>query len=179
MRVGKQGVGMNFPKWAVLMAATFSAAAAPLWAAQRNPDAADTAAQTAPRQASSTTVGATSGSETDDTAALIAQANANAAANAKAEAAASVVKEPSAAALKRALQYGFHAEVYDGKTLFCRDDAVLGTRIPSKRCMDYENFEDYGRMLQIARDLMRDKNQCQGGAATKTKGLGGICGGLE
>jgi hypothetical protein len=45
--------------------------------------------------------------------------------------------------------------------------------------MDSDDFEDYGRMLQLARDLMRDKNQCQGGLATKATGLGGICGGLE
>ena len=174
---------MNFPKWAVLtIATTFAAAAVPVLAAQQNPDSTPTAAQTAIKPAASATASATPAGEADDTAALIARANAAAAANAKAETAAPaslVKKEPSAAASKKAREYGFHAEVYDGKTMFCRDDATLGTRIASKRCMDYEDFEDYGRMLQIARELMRDKNQCQGGAATKAKGLGGVCGGLE
>jgi hypothetical protein len=165
---------MNFPKWAVLtMAAMFAAAAAPAFAlaAQQNPDSAATPAPTAAKPPAPTAASATA-AETDDTAALIAQANATAAANAKAEAAsaAPVVKEPSAEARKKAREYGFHAEIYDGKTMFCRDDATLGTRIGSKRCMNSEDFEDYGRMLQIARDTMKAKNQCQGG---------GLCGGLQ
>ena len=150
-----------------------AAAAAPVLAAQQSPDPAPTAAaQAATKPAASATASATPASETDDTAALIAQANATAAANAKAEvaSAAPVVKEPSAEARKKAREYGFHAEIYDGKTMFCRDDATLGTRIGSKRCMNSEDFEDYGRMLQIARDTMKAKSQCQGGS---------ICGGLQ
>jgi hypothetical protein len=149
------------------------AAATPVLAAQQSPDPAPTAAQTAPKPAASATVSAVPASDTDDAAVLIAQANATAAANASAQTAPAVTaakKEPSAAARKKAREYGFHAEVYDGKTMFCRDDATLGTRIESKRCMNSEDFEDYGRMLQIARDTMKSKNQCQGGS---------LCGGLQ
>jgi hypothetical protein len=146
------------------------AAAAPVLAAQHNPDSTATAAPTAATTPAPTAASAAPASEADDTAALIAQANAAAAANAKAEAAppAAVAKqEPSAAARKKAREYGFHAEIYDGKTMFCRDDPTLGTRIASKRCMDSEDFEDYGRMLKLARDLMKNKSGCNGG---------GVCG---
>jgi hypothetical protein len=157
----------------IVLVLAAAAAAAPVLAGQQNPDSTPTSTQTAIKPTASATASATPASETDDSAALIAQANATAAANAKAEAASAapaVMKEPSAAARKKAREYGFHAEIYDGKTMFCRDDATLGTRIPAKRCMDSADFEDYGRMLQIARDMMKAKNQCQGG---------GICGGLQ
>jgi hypothetical protein len=115
--------------------------------------------------------------EAEETAALIAKANAAAAANAKLAAtgvAAPATKEmPSPQAQKKAREYGFHAEVYNGKTMFCRDDATLGTRLASKRCMDALSFEDYAVQLKIARDLMQSKTQCQGG-----KVLGGACGGI-
>ena len=152
----------------------FVAAAAPVLAAQQSPDSAATAAPTA---AAPPAARATPAGDADDTAALIAQANATAAENAKAEAAPAVPtvkKEPSPEARRKAREYGFHAEIYDGKTMFCRDDATLGTRIPAKRCMDSDDFEDYGRMMQLARDLMKDKSACQGG-----KALGGACGGLQ
>ena len=112
--------------------------------------------------------------EAEETAALIAKANAAAAANAKLAAtgaAAPATKErPSPQAQKKAREYGFHAEVYSGKTMFCRDDATLGTRLKSKRCMGALEFEDYSTQLKIARDLMQSKTQCQGG---------GLCGGVQ
>jgi hypothetical protein len=117
---------------------------------------------------------ATAASDADDTAALIAKANAAAAANAKAAGSPSTApkpkNEPTADARRKALQYGFHAEIYSGKTMFCRDDATLGTRLASKKCMDASQFEDYGVQLQIARDLIKSKSQCQGGS---------LCGGMQ
>jgi zona occludens toxin (predicted ATPase) len=116
---------------------------------------------------------AASASDADDTAALIAKANAAAAANAKAAetpaAAPKTENEPTADARKKAQVYGFHAEIYNGKMMFCKDDATLGTRLASKKCMDTSQFEDYAVQLQIARDLMKQKATCQGG---------GLCGGL-
>ena len=115
--------------------------------------------------------------EAEDAAALIAKANAVAAANAKfaaAEVAAPAPPSaPSSQAKKKAREYGFHAEMYDGKTFFCRDDAVLGTRLPSKRCMDGAEFEDYAVQLKIARDMIQSKTGCNGG-----KVIGNLCGGI-
>ena len=57
-------------------------------------------------------------------------------------------------AIKKARDFGFHAEVFSGKTFFCREDATVGTRLTSKRCIDAMQFEDYAVQLQIARDTM-------------------------
>ena len=158
---------MTFSKLAVFVIAGVFAAASAAVSAQQNPDSTPAATAATPQAG-----------DADQAAALIAQANAQAAANAKAAATAPAQPatpiEPSPAARKKAQNYGFHAEIYDGKTMFCRDDAALGTRLVSKRCMDADQFEDYAVQLQIARDLMKDKGACQGG-----KSLGGACGGLQ
>ena len=154
---------MTFSKLAVVViAGVFAAASPPVLAVQQNPDSTP-AASTATPQAS----------DSDQAAALITQANAAAAANAKAattEPAASAPIEPSPAARRKARNYGFRAEIYDGKTMFCREDATLGTRLVSKKCMGADQFEDYAVQLQIARDLLRQKATCQGGD---------ICGGIQ
>jgi hypothetical protein len=167
-----------YSKYVFLIIATIAATAAFAYAQQApEPTPASTApAGTAP--AVSATTPPSSASEADETAALIAKANAAAAADAKAaEPAArtpSATKiEPSAEARKKAREFGFHAEIFDGKTMFCKQDAALGSRIKSLRCMDAYEFEDYAVQLKIARDLIQSKTQCQGG-----KVLGGPCGGI-
>ena len=76
-----------------------------------------------------------------------------------------VAMAPTAVARKKANDFGFHAEIYSGRTYFCKDDATLGTRLKSKKCIDADQFEDYAIQLQIARDTMR-KDVCQGGRAS-------------
>jgi hypothetical protein len=153
---------MTFSQLAVCVIAVIATASAAV-SAQQNPDStsATSAATPAPGDA-------------DQAAALIAQANAAAAASAKeaaiAPAAPAPKIEPSPAARRKAQNYGFRAEIYDGKTFFCREDATLGTRLVSKKCMGADQFEDYAVQLQIARDLMRQKATCQGGD---------ICGGIQ
>jgi hypothetical protein len=127
-----------------------------------------------PPPAAAVTTGSTS--EADETAALIAKANATAAANANVRAASTAADrsltkiEASPEARKKAKEFGFQAEVYNGSTLFCKEDAALGTRIKSKRCMSAYEFEDYSVQLKIARDLMKSKGQCWGGD---------LCGGIQ
>jgi hypothetical protein len=179
---------VTYSKFAVLMIAAFAATTASGYV-QQAPDSAPvsaTAASTTPASsapAASTepaaTAAAASGpaSEADETAALIAKANAAATANAKAAETAARTPatkiEPSAEARKKASEFGFHAEIFDGKTMFCKQDAALGSRLTSKRCMGAIQFEDYSVQLKIARDMMQSKTACQGG-----KVLGGPCGGL-
>lgn len=154
---------MTFSKLAVFVIAGVLAAASTALSAQQNADSKPATSAATPQA-----------SDADDAATLIAQANAAAAASAKAattEPAAPAPKvEPTAAARRKAQNYGFHAEIYDGKTFFCRDDATLGTRLVSKRCMGADQFEDYAVQLQIARDLMKQKATCNSGD---------ICGGLQ
>jgi hypothetical protein len=167
-----------YSKYVFLIIAAIAATAAFAYAQQApEPTPASTApAGTAPATAATAAPGSTS--EADETAALIAKANAAAAADAKAaepaaRTASATKIEPSPEARKKAREFGFHAEIFDGKTMFCKQDAALGTRIKSLRCMNADEFEDYAVQLKIARDLMQSKTQCQGG-----KVLGGPCGGL-
>jgi hypothetical protein len=157
---------MTYPKLAFLLIAAIAASAPRTYAqhAQQAPE--PTAAAPAPAAAATTSI---SSSEADETAALIARANAAAAANANARAASmsssrSLTKgEASAEARKKAKEFGFQAEVFNGSTMFCKEDASLGTRIKSKRCMSSFEFEDYAVQLRIAREQMQSNNQCTGG----------------
>jgi hypothetical protein len=149
---------MSHPKFAALIIAGITVIAAAASAASQQP------LDSTPPAATATTG---QSSEADEAAALIAKANAAAAANTKlaeTTVARSGTKiEPTPQARKKASEYGFHAEIYDGKTMFCRDDAYVGTRIKSKLCMDSNQFEDYAVQLKIARDMMKEKGQCTGG----------------
>jgi hypothetical protein len=151
---------VTYPKFAFLVIATI-AMSAPRSFAQQVPESASA------NPPSAVTTGPSS--EADQTAALIARANAAAAANANARAASmsnnrSLTKvEASADARKKASEFGFHAEVFNGNTMFCKEDAALGTRIKSKRCMSSFEFEDYAMQIKIAREQMQSNNQCQGG----------------
>jgi hypothetical protein len=150
---------MSHPKFAALIIAGITVIAAAASAASQQP------LDSTPPAATATTG---QSSEADEAAALIAKANAAAAANAKLTettvASRSGTKiEPTPQARKKASEFGFHAEIYDGKTMFCRDDAYVGTRIKSKLCMDSNQFEDYAVQLKIARDMMKEKGQCTGG----------------
>ena len=160
---------MTFSKLAAfVIAGTFAAVSAPVLAQQPDSTPAATPA-----------TAATPTNEADDTAALIAKANAAAAAKAKAVETAAVTPAgkaaPTAEALRKAKDYGFHAELFSGKTFFCREDATVGTRIKNKRCIDANAFEDYAVQLQVARDTMK-KDVCQGGNVGP---IGGACGGLK
>ncbi|HEV7357837.1 MAG TPA: hypothetical protein VGN99_07560 [Steroidobacteraceae bacterium] len=153
---------MTFSKLAAFVIAGAFAASAVVWA-QQNPGSPPATSAATPQA-----------SDADQAASLITQANAAAAASANEAATPPATPptkiEPTTAARKKAMNYGFHAEIYDGKTMFCRDDATLGTRLVSKKCMGADQFEDYAVQLQIARDLMRQKATCQGGD---------ICGGIQ
>ena len=158
---------MTHPKVAFLVIAAL-AATAPRATPQQTPESPP--ATTPPAAATES-----ASKEADDTAALIAKANAAAAAHANARAASMTTRtltstEASPTARKKAGEFGFLAEVYNGNTLFCKHDTPLGSRIPLVRCMSAYEFEEYATQLKIARDLLKSKTQCQGG---------GLCGGLQ
>jgi hypothetical protein len=115
--------------------------------AQQAPDPAPTASET-PRQPDE---------------AVTAKANAEAAAIARAQAAAAP-PAPSREARKKAREYGFRAETVNGKTVFCKVDAPVGTRFVFKRCMESWEFDDYATQLKIARDAMTHRASCSGGS---------------
>ena len=166
---------VTYPKLAFLVIAAI-AAGAPRAAQQQNPQ--PTTESTPTAAATGTTA---SSSEADEAAALIAKANAMAVANANARAAGTSsnkspakLVEASPEARKKAREFGFRAEVYNGTTLFCRQDAILGSRIPLPRCMTAYEFDDYAVQLKIAREVMQDKTSCN------SKGIPmSPCGGLH
>lgn len=149
---------------AVIMTA-ISAIALPA-VAQQVPEAAKPTSESAPTSAAASAEAQEAAAlEAQETAALIAKANAAAAANTRKGAATAAATPATSAreARKRANEYGFHAEVFNGNTLFCRDDAVLGTRFKTKRCMGLDQFADYATQLEIARDTINAKTACSGG----------------
>ena len=165
---------MTYLKVAFLVLAAI-AAGAPRAAQQQNPEPAPASTPTA--AATETTA---SSAEADEAAALIAKANAMAVANANARAAPTSTNrsraklvEASPEARKKAREFGFRAEVYNGTTLFCRQDPVLGSRIPLPRCMTAYEFDDYAVQLKIARDMMQNKGACNS-KGTLTSPCGGI-----
>jgi hypothetical protein len=165
---------MTYPKFAFVV---ISALAAGVLQASSQ-QAPESPAASAPAAAAAVTT--SSSSEAEEAAALIAKANAAAAANANARAASlapnrSLIKvDASPQARKKASEFGFHAEVYNGTTLFCRGDAALGSRIPLTRCMTGDQFDDYAVQLKIARDLMGNKTQCNAGRVSMNP-----CGGVQ
>jgi hypothetical protein len=165
---------VTYPKLAFLVIAAIAASALRA-AQQQSPEPAPASTPTA-----AAAIATESSSEADEAAALIAKANAMAAASANARAASSATSrspaklvEASPEARKKAKEFGFRAEVYNGTTLFCRHDAVLGSRIPLPRCMTAYEFDDYAVQLKIARDMMQSKTACN------SKGTAfSLCGGV-
>jgi hypothetical protein len=92
---------------------------------QQAPD--PTSANTAP--AATATTSASTTNEAEETAALIAKANAAAITNARpaVPTAPIAINLPSALARKKASEYGFQAEIINRKTMFCKEAATLGT----------------------------------------------------
>lgn len=151
---------MPNPRLILLVIASFASGA--LWAAQQQapPESPTANTPAAPTAASN---------EAAETAALIARANAAATANADARAASMSTRtltqaEASREARKKASEFGFRAEVYNGTTLFCKHDAALGSRIPLVRCMSALEFDEYATQMKIARDSLENniETQCQG-----------------
>lgn len=53
-----------------------------------------------------------------------------------------------------ALQHGFTPEVRDGVLVYCWVDEAIGSRIPSKKCMDKTQLEITLRQRQAQRDAI-------------------------
>src|SRR5258707_9516337 len=112
----------------LLITATLLAITAPIYA-QQAPEPAKAPANSnpaAPAQAD------TSGQDADAAAAAAAIAKAKAAAAAQAKPKSS--SDGDAALAKRAKEAGWRAEVRSGVTVYCRQDAVVGSRFTQKRC---------------------------------------------
>jgi hypothetical protein len=50
---------------------------------------------------------------------------------------------------------GLHAEVHNGATQYCWEDANLGTRFPTKKCIGEDQLNDLVAQRQATQDNMR------------------------
>ncbi|MGH8137529.1 MAG: hypothetical protein ACREVV_04945 [Steroidobacteraceae bacterium] len=64
---------------------------------------------------------------------------------------------PSAEMLSRANAVGLRPEVRKGVTVYCRKDADLGTRFPTKKCVDENGLEDM--VLRLERQKLQIQQQ--------------------
>jgi hypothetical protein len=58
---------------------------------------------------------------------------------------------------------GLHAEVHKGATQYCWEDANLGTRFPTKKCVGEDQLTDIVAQRQATQDNMR-RNATNAGA---------------
>jgi hypothetical protein len=137
--------------------------------AQQASDATRTPATSSPTEPSPTEPSPTAASSSDSadaeaaaTAALIAKANAAAAA-AAAKSPTKITDEATLA--KMAKKAGWHTEVQNGTTFYCRETVDVGTRFSSKKC---------GTLTQVAVVLEQQQYEKD---QLKQRGCGGNCGG--
>ena len=71
--------------------------------------------------------------------------------------------KPSDATIKKAKSMGLHAEVHNGATQYCWEDANLGTRFPTKKCVGEDQLNTLVAQRQATQDNMR-RNLTNAGA---------------
>jgi hypothetical protein len=116
-------------------------------------------------QQNSTPASNASSDDAAATAALIAKANAAAA---KAATSASSKATSDASLSKKAREAGWRPEAHNGETVYCRDDAQVGSRFATRRCV-HEN-----QLLVLLDQAQADKDSlksvgCNGGACSAGK----------
>lgn len=142
-----------------LITATLVAITAPIYA-QQTPEPAKAPANSNP--AAPAQAGA-SAQDADAAAAAAAIAKAKAAAEAEAKPKSS--SDGDAALAKKAKEAGWRPEVRSGVTVYCRQDAVVGSRFTQKRCAAE------GQLAGILERQEYEREQL------KQRGCGGSCGG--
>jgi hypothetical protein len=150
---------MIHSNFAVLIIATLVAAA--------TVSAAPALPQQAPDPAPAATATTNQSSEAAEaaaTAAAIAKANAAAAAAAGGKSAAAKPNDDAAIA-KKAKEFGWHSEVRQGVTVYCREAPVVGSRFTEKKCASGNQLAVVLEQQEFERDQL------------KQRGCGGNCGG--
>jgi hypothetical protein len=62
---------------------------------------------------------------------------------------------PSDETLKRAKSAGLKPETHNGKTMFCWEDASIGSRFTTKKCTDEAGLDDIITQREAAKSNMR------------------------
>ncbi|MGO9991593.1 MAG: hypothetical protein ACLPTF_03630 [Steroidobacteraceae bacterium] len=71
----------------------------------------------------------------------------------------------SAETIKKARQAGYHQEVRKGVTLFCHEDATIGTHFTSKKCVDESGLAAVLDLRQQQREQMDKPVACGAGCS--------------
>lgn len=75
--------------------------------------------------------------------------------NASSATAATAPPEPSPETLKKAKDLGLHPETHKGVTVYCWEDASIGTRFPTKKCADANQLNDLIAQREYTKDVLR------------------------
>ena len=70
---------------------------------------------------------------------------------------------PSADTLKKARVAGYHPETKNGTTMYCQETANIGTRFPTKKCIDEQQLKGVLDIQHQQQDSMRKPINCTGG----------------
>ena len=73
---------------------------------------------------------------------------------------------PSADTLKKARMAGYHPETKKGVTLYCQETANIGTRFPTKKCLDENQLMSVMDAHNDQADSLRQPGACTGVACT-------------
>lgn len=71
--------------------------------------------------------------------------------------------DPSAETLKKARMAGYHPETKKGITVYCQETANLGTRFPTKKCLNEQQLNGVLDIQHQQQDSMRKPINCTGG----------------
>jgi hypothetical protein len=66
--------------------------------------------------------------------------------------------------LKKATRMGLKPRQRKGTTMFCKDYADIGTRIPSEHCYAADTLDDIIRQMEEAQDMKRRAGACPNNA---------------
>ena len=70
---------------------------------------------------------------------------------------------PSAETLKKARMAGYHPETKQGVTMYCQETANIGTRFPTKKCLNEQQLNGVVDIQHQQQDSMRKPINCTGG----------------
>jgi len=70
------------------------------------------------------------------------------------------------AAVKQALAMGYKQAVMNGNTVYCRDEAVIGTRFPQRTCMSANELYQAAKTREASQDLWSHQTLCGGGGVS-------------
>lgn len=73
---------------------------------------------------------------------------------------------PSAETLKKARMAGYHPETKKGVTLYCQETANIGTRFPTKKCLDESQLKSVMDVHNDQADSLRQPGACTGAVCT-------------